>query len=125
MRHFAAFTLAIILASVALTTGVFTSARAEGHAMGDHGGMQCEGTGCASSPSAQDMPSVDCIAHCLSASAPATSETAPTVVAVVLAFVAALAGCRRIAQSLASPGATDAIGTFVRKRAFATVILRN
>lgn len=125
MRHFAAFTLAIILASAALTTGAFTTAPAEGHAMGDHGSMQCESTGCATSPSAHDMPSVDCIARCLSASAPANSETSPTVIAVVLAFIAALAGCRMIAQSLASPGATDAIGTFMRKMAFATVMLRN
>src|SRR5688572_689330 len=125
MRHFAAFTLTVILASVALTAGAFASNAASVHDMAGHGASSCLGTGCGVMPAAEDSPSVDCIAHCLQASSAATSATTPTIIATMLAIVATIASWRKIAQWLAAPGTSDAIAAFVRKRAVATVVLRN
>lgn len=124
MRNLAACALAVILTSVALTTGVFAAKPGSTHDMAGHGAMSCVGAACDTAPAAENVPSVECIAHCLQASSPAT-QSVPLAAATALALIAIIASWRKIVLELTSPGASDAIAAFARKRAVATVILRN
>jgi len=117
--------LILFLASVALTTGVFRSENGMRHDMREHDAAPCVDTECEAAPASHDATPADCIAHCLKASAPITTETTPTIVVLSLAFAVAIAAARRLALALTSHGATDAIAALVRKRAIATVVLRN